>query len=55
MTHHFKKTTRIIKGKVVWRCENCDSECVFSEGTTEHQANEFIAVAYPKLLCMRAN
>lgn len=55
MKHHFKKTKRLLKGKVVWLCERCQSECVFKPGTTELEANQFIEVAYPKMVCMQIN
>ena len=55
MTHGFKKTTRKVKGKTVWRCNNCDSECVFDENTSEGDVNRFITAAYPKLICVKAN
>lgn len=42
-------------GMFIWVCERCDSECVFKAGTTELEANQFIELAYPKLLCMQVN
>lgn len=55
MTHYFKKTTRKRKGKVIYRCDRCDSESLFAAGTTDAQANQYIATMYPKFHCIVKN
>jgi len=55
VSHNFKKTTRKHGVRVVWRCDYCDSECLFSEGKTVNEVNKFIQDFYPKLVCVRKN
>ena len=48
--HNFKKLKSFDTLRDLWRCDNCDSEALFSKGFSQLEANQIMMLRLPCLV-----